>query len=149
MNYKKVIYFALAITCFLGMKADDSPLITITHTTSGKYKYIIEIKGSEIVNGGPCNYPQKPKEIKKSDWIYTNEKEGVINAENLVFTFHSKEYAEDPTVYPWKQSNLKGQIELKANEININLKFPYYKDGHNIDKYVDYKYNGLHKIITK
>ena len=103
-------------------------------------KWEIRLDAREWVAGGPCNITF-PKRIHISHWIYADKIEGEVPAARLTLAY------EQGTNNI--QEALRGTITFSNDNMHVDLKIPYFKDGVSVHHFERYELNGDYKLETK
>ncbi|PVY35628.1 hypothetical protein [Pontibacter virosus] len=111
----------------------------------GEFQHELRLTYHTKGRGNIHTYSLAKYEFDDFDWIYTNKLEGKIEADSLVFSHYQRK-----TEYPWKQSKLKGHIEvLSDSSIVVSLLMPRYDDSNNVKSWEPYQFNGAYRLIKK
>jgi hypothetical protein len=111
----------------------------------GEFQHELQLKYHTKGRGNIHTYSLAKYELDDFDWIYTNRLEGKIEADSLGFSHYQRK-----TEYPWKQSKLKGHIEvLSDTSIVVSLLMPRYDDSSNVSSWEPYQFNGTYRLIKK
>lgn len=139
-NRRLVILFMLFIIIFsCHHKEETNKYVTIRKTNSNFYE--LELKTLNTGRGNLHNMDFSKFEFKEHLWIYFNNLYGKIGADSLIWT---KERGR--LYYPWKKEKIKGYIFIDSNMVEINLSYPYYKEGGTIEHWKPYTKNGRYQL---
>jgi hypothetical protein len=83
----------------------------------------------------------KDYEFNDADWIYLSKVPQSTNADKLLLT-----HERGKIIYPWIQSNLRGKINILDSTLTINLQLPIYNDSGKIERWEEYKFNGIYNL---
>lgn len=129
--------FIIFFSCY--HKEDTDKYVTIRKTNSNFYE--LELKTLNTGRGNLHNLDFSKFEFNEHLWIYFNNLYGKIDADSLIWTKQ-----RGSLYYPWKKEKIKGYIFIDSNMIEINLSYPYYKDGETIEHWEPYTKNGRYQI---
>jgi hypothetical protein len=79
---------------------------------------------------------------ENSDWLYTGNAPGVIDATGVVLTNRRKK-----TEFPWSISPLQGRLLLDGRLLVVDLRVPVYAGGNEVVGYRSYEFNGKYPVV--
>jgi hypothetical protein len=135
-----LILFASAlffVGCYQTQKSMGIAYWTVNNKDSIEIKIPFIVKGRGNVHQLNLN----EYEFERGDWIYFSKFYPNISADSLILT-----HERGKTSYPWKQSNLRGNITVQDSLLNINFTLPVYSQGGEITAWKAYQFNGNYKL---
>ncbi|MES1180406.1 MAG: hypothetical protein ABUL66_00940, partial [Verrucomicrobiota bacterium] len=90
----------------------------------------------------PCNFPQMPHREYESYWIFTDNTNGVVQADHLTVA-----YGHDGDSFRSMQEGpIQGSISFSGGQLDVQLQFPWFSDSGHIDRYQNFCLNGTYKV---
>lgn len=132
-----LLFLIIILGCY--HKEETDQYVTIRKTNSNFYE--LDLKTLNTGRGNLHIMDFSKFEFNEHLWLYFKTLDGKIDADSLIWTTERGEL-----YYPWKKEKIKGYILFNSNTVEINLLYPYYKEGETIDHWESFAKNGIYQV---